>query len=528
MSFNERIEGNHIVNSSSATVNVPAEARWAYHSEAVLQGANDLFHKGMCVKATSQLDGSKEFSFEGTLWELEQATVKNIEIFGMSHLEIAYCFPQVTGLVRGVKVDGLTLNAELRPFLYAVPLSGLTSTGERKSFFARDFGVVAGDLDDLFGPLIANSHIGNNEPVWEPHNPKAWGLVFAHDLIEAEALAITRAQFTVDLISFALRTGISHFDTRYNSEVLSWDIQLGRSMVALHPWVLLREQSEVKGWIRTIPLIEQSEAIDLHVGYDKIMFFTERFLDASEAGDYLDQAGRRTLSSREQRLSSGIQRSLRWLAIASNEEALADRFIATWISLESVLNCIEYPGVFKGKRSSLRPAIEQLITKMELPSDGMDPLEVSEDLIRGRVLQGEWPVRSKLDMFAKSCGVQLRSDDTELVKNLGKLRGQIFHIGSTDCMVSREQLRRLEYLVERLVVAVSEYGYEDLEEDSLHQLRFGKLGEEGGAAPLFLNGREIPYRFTVIRDRDGQQIEEFVIEGKVYSGRNACIGFADD
>ena len=138
--------------------------------------------------------------------------------------------------------------------------------------------MVAGDLDDLFGPLIANSHIGNNEPVWEhAHNPKAWGLVFAHDLIEAEALAITRAQFTADLISFALRTGISHFDTRYNSEVLSWDIQLGRSMVALHPWVLLREQSEVKGWIRTIPLIEQSEAIDLHVGYDKIMFFTERF-----------------------------------------------------------------------------------------------------------------------------------------------------------------------------------------------------------------------------------------------------------
>ena len=128
MSFNERIEGNHIVNSSSATVNVPAEARWDYHSEAVLQGPNDLFHKGMCVKATSQLDGSKEFSFEGTLWELEQATVKNIEIFGMSHLEIAYWFPQLTGLVRGVKVDGLTLNAELRPFLYAVPLSGLTAT----------------------------------------------------------------------------------------------------------------------------------------------------------------------------------------------------------------------------------------------------------------------------------------------------------------------------------------------------------------------------------------------------------------
>ena len=72
--------------------------------------------KGICAKARGQQNGSWEFSFEGALWEFERTSVKNIEIFGMSNLEIAYWFPQLTGLVRGVEVPGLTLDNELIPF----------------------------------------------------------------------------------------------------------------------------------------------------------------------------------------------------------------------------------------------------------------------------------------------------------------------------------------------------------------------------------------------------------------------------
>ena len=72
-----------------------------------------------------------EFSIEGAIRELDRASVKNIEIFGMSNAEIAYWFPQLTGLVRGVKVPGLTVDSELRPFLYAVPLEGLTAKGDQ-------------------------------------------------------------------------------------------------------------------------------------------------------------------------------------------------------------------------------------------------------------------------------------------------------------------------------------------------------------------------------------------------------------
>ena len=139
------------------------------------------------------------FSFEGALWEFERSSVKNIEIFGMSNLEVAYWFPQLTGLVRGVEVPGLSLDEEFRPFLYAVPLQGLSAAGTKKFFFFRDFGVTSGDKDDVFQPLLNDSNIGKTESVWGSDVPKAWGVVFARDLIEAEALALNRARFTADL-----------------------------------------------------------------------------------------------------------------------------------------------------------------------------------------------------------------------------------------------------------------------------------------------------------------------------------------
>ena len=306
---------DHVVKSSSATVTLPEEPRWDYHAETELQAPKDLSHKGICVKAVWEEDGSLSFSFEGTLWEFERSSVRNIEIFGMSNLEIAYWFPQLTGLVRGVEIPGLTLDEKLRPFLYAVPLKGLTATGTKKSFFVRDFGITSGEYDTVFHPLLVDSNIGKTEPVWSSDVPRAWGVVFAHNLLEAEGFATNRPRFTADLISFGLRTGVSHFDTRYESEPLEWDIDAGRSRVTLEPWIMLLDQKNTQGWIRTIPLVDLDVPIDLETGYKRISFFAEHFLDASEAGDYIDQTNERILSGRERRLSAGIQRCLRWLDV---------------------------------------------------------------------------------------------------------------------------------------------------------------------------------------------------------------------
>ena len=522
-SISEQLEENQVVTKASAIVHPPKDSRWDYHAETELNGPQGLIHRGICVKAEFHPDGGIEFSFSGLSWEFEHVDVRKISIFGMSDLETAYWIPLLTGLVSGVEIPGLILNKELRPFLYAVPLKGLSAKGEVESISFRDFGVTSGSDDQIFGPLLAKLEKMASEPDLQVDIPKAWGVVLARDFLEADRLALERARFTADLINFALSAGVSHFDTRFDSDTFEWNAGIGRSVVALGPWIVLREVETTKGWVRSVPLLERRFETDVEESHNRIAFFAQKFLDASKLGDIEDQSGRRALSERETKLSIGIQRSLRWLGIASSEDSVGDQFIATWISLEAILNSIDYPGVFEGDRLDARRIVRQSIRGMDLPEPGKDSqLSIDREFISNRVLNNQWPLRTKLVLFAKSCGVELRSDDSELVGSLAKMRNSVFHTGNDEPPIPRQELRRLRYLVERLIIAASVYGYEDLEDETLHQLHFGELGPEGGSAPLFLDGRKVPYKL-VIDNHSDQQIFEFVIEGKVYNDRNANL-----
>ncbi len=521
----ERLEGNQVVKSGSIDVYLPKDVTWDYHSTAHFQGPKNLQHKGVCVKATRQEEGTMRFTFEGTLTEFTRSTVKNIEFLGMSPLETAYWFPLLTGLVRGVEVPGLRLDNELRPFLYAVPLKGLTVTGSKKVLMFRDSGIVSGDHDDLLQPLLNNSKIGKTESVWCSDVPKAWGVVIAEDLIEAEQLALDRAQFTADLVSFALRSGISHFQTRFESLPLEWNIETGRTSVMLEPWIVFLDQKHNKGWIRTVPLVDLESTVDLESGYERIMFFAERILGASKAGDLADQAQKRVLSDRERKLSNGVQRALRWLSIAWNEGSMDDQFIATWISLESILNSADLPKVFEGGRKPVRTDLRKAISDISFPQNVNPNLDITLEMIQGRLFQNQWSLRTKLSLFADVFGTKLKSGDTNLIVSLSKIRNKLFHDGRREGLVTRDELRQLQYLVERLIATASVGGYADLEEQCRYKLQFGEIGPEGGAAPLTLNGRDVPYTFWLMDDERGNQIEEFVIEGKIYSPHNSDLSF---
>ena len=525
--INERLDGNHVVKSASAIVHPAEDSRWDYHAETVLEGPQNLTHRGVCVKSECHPEGGMEFSFEGLAWELERSVISTIGMFGMTDLEKAYWIPLLTGLVSGVEIPDLALNKELRPFLYAIPLNGLSAKRDLKSFFVEDFGVTSGDDDNVFAPIFARFDFAASEPALQANVPKAWGVVLARDFLAAEGLALRRARFTADLINFALNTGISHFDTRYDDELFEWDAEIGRSVISLHPWIILLEPGEEhppKGWIRPTPLIEHPIETDLEDGYKRISFFAEKFRDASHLGDIQEQSGRRALSDRETKLSAGIQRALRWLGIASNEDNVNDQFIATWISLESILNSIDYPDVFAGDRRATRNSIRKTINEMDLPNSGIEPLTVSKELIKNRVFNNDWPLRTQLVVFAKFSGIELRQGDSEIVRDLAKIRNDVFHAGNSESSISKQQLRQLRYLVERLVVAASVYGYEDFESDTRQEIQFREIGPEGGAAPVFLDGREVPYR--LVGDNNAERpIFELTIEGKIYSDRNANISF---
>ena len=524
--ISERLDGNRVVKTSSAVLNPPCEATWDYNSESVLNGPKALEHKGICVNAIQNTDHEIEMSFEGLMWELDHATIRGARMFGMSPLEIAYWLTSLTGVAERVEFPDLRLDEELRLFFYAVPLKGLTINGKTKSFTAADFGVTSAANDDLFQPLIEKLEI-TKEVIWKDDVPRAWGVVFARSLLEADGLAIKRAQFTCDLISFALRTGVSHFETRYKKEILDWDLKNGRSAVSVHPWVLVREADPVKGWIRPVPFTDQRFDIDLDDGIDRVEMFAENFRAASRLGDFIEQTNQALLTERESNIAGGVQRSMRWLGIASRENNITDRFIGTWIALEAILNCIELPGVFDGERASFKSRIRAGIRGMDIPKKPKRMLSISKEMVSNRVFNNDWPLRDRLEMFARAFNVKLKAGESELVRDLSRVRNEIFHEGKQDVTIDKNQLRRLSYLIERLLIAASENGYEDVADDCNHKLQFGKIGPSGGAAPLFLNGREVPYRFLGTQDEEGASTMEFVIEGKIFNAGNSTLEFIE-
>ena len=257
-------------------------------------------------------------------------------------------------------VSGLKPDDTLRPFMFAVPLKNLRSSGNGL-FLMTDTGIASHEYENVFEPVLAQFEEVSREPAWYDENPKLFGVVYAENLLQAEYAARDRAELMTGIINLALRTGMSHFETRYGSEPIAFDAETSLVPVSLHPWIIIRESSQVKGWIRKIPSAELESSVSLDDSLERIKFFLSEFERASESGDIHDQLGRRQLSTRERKIIQGTNRSLRWLKIASDEEDLRDRFTSTWIALEAILNAITYPGVFEGERAALKEEVRKRI-----------------------------------------------------------------------------------------------------------------------------------------------------------------------
>ena len=324
----------------------------------------------------------------------------------------------------------------------------------------------------------------------------------------------------VGIINLALRTGMSHFETRYGGEPIAFGAETSLTPVSLHPWIIIRELSQVKGWIRKLPTAKLEAETSLDDSLDRIRFFLSEFSGASESGDIHDQLDRRQLSARERRLLLGATRALRWLNTASSEEDIRDRFIATWIALETILNAITYPGVFEGDRAPLKDEIKREVRRIDIPDTTQEALAITTEMLENRILQNNWSLPRKLPIFAESLGIKLEQKDKKLIGKLSRARNKILHEGDGSPNLSQEQVNELRYLVERLIVGVSIGGYEDVE-DGIHAFHIGMIGPEGGGAPISIDGKDdVPYEFRATRNDQGQLVGEWIAEGKIYSDRN--------
>lgn len=505
--------------SASITLNPPFEGRWDYHGGVRIYEGEDLILTGICSEAKHGERGGLDLTLRGPLWQMERTVLRKFGTFGMTNKENFYWLAKLTDPTIGPVVKGLDLDDTLRPFLFAVPLKNLKSSGNG-ILLTMDTGIASHEYENIFNPILAQFEQIEGEPAWNEENPKLFGTVFAKSLIDADYAARDRAKLTVGIINLALRTGISHFETRYGAEPIDFKAETSLTPVSLHPWIIIRETRQVKGWLREIPTVKVESEISLDDSLDRIRMFLAEFDRASMSGDIYDQLGRRELSSRERRLQLGTNRSLQWLNIASSEEDMRDRFTATWIALEAILNSISYPGVFDGDRATLKDEIRKAIRKINLPNANHESLKITSGMLENRILQNNWSLARKLPIFAQSLGIKLMSDDKALLGKLSRTRNTILHDGDESPNLSEEHINQLQYLVERLIVGSSIGGYEDLE-DSIHDFHIGIIGPEGGGAPIAIDGKEdVPYEFRLSRDVQGQLTAEWIAEGKIYSDKN--------
>ena len=501
--------------SASVILNLPAKSRWDYHAEVKLYEEKGVILTGICTEAKQDEEGNLRLALAGPFWKLERTRTGSFETFGMRQRESLYWMMRLASPDRAPVFTGLDLDTSTRPFVYAIPLRGL-SEFDKGLLLAGDTGITSKENDSVFNKILEGAESVREVEAWQQDCPRVFGVVIAEDFIQAERFALERANSMVGIVNFALTTGISHFETRYNSEPLQFHAENSFSPVALYPWIAICEAAEPKGWIRhTSPAkLEANKVPDSSL--ERIQFFLSKFFSAGQPGDIHDQTGRRRFPDREQKLLTRTKRALHWLNLASEEGDIRDKFAATWTSLESVLNSIKYPGVFDGERAAVKRAIRKRIGEIALPNETNSLLSITTDMLLNRALQDQWPLTRKLSIFGDSFGITLEKGDIELVGKLSRARNDVFHEGEYAPDVSYEQVVQLKHLVERLVAGTSIGGYLDLEGQP-HRFQFGDIGPEGGGAPLSIDGKDVDWELHMFRDFKEQLVAEWIVEGKIYT-----------
>ena len=346
----------------------------------------------------------------------------------------------------------------------------------------------------------------------------------ANTPVEAEARALQRARFAADVITFALQSGASHFDTSQSSTPLDWEAIESIGPVSTKPWVVLFEEKTRKGWVRPIPLTYTERPARLKATRQRLQIFLDCFRQVAKSGDIADQLEARAQSARENKIARAVQTAVHWLAVAARMPDDEYRLIPVWTALEAVLNATKYPPIFGGKHEDIKKTILKTID--EIDDSGADAADTRElkGMLKGRLGDNNRPIPRRLELFSKEFGITLREGDSDTVKSLAHIRNQMIHKGESPAEDLRCQIAQLKYLVERLVMAASVCGVHASKGASPHKIRIASV-EPGttGAAKIYIDGKEVSYTLTFRRKSDGTDAMTIVSDGLIYDESNTVI-----
>ena len=464
-----------------------ADQRWSFHHTLEIYRRNQCVDRGLCTRAIWNQNERLDVRWNDFSWEMNIIHVRRLVMLNMAGSEHAYWLVRLVHPGENPNVLGYAPDTTLRVFRYAVPLTGIANSDTGRLIGHSDFGLTSSDSRDPVNELIGRLTEKADEESWSVRVPKVFGTVVAGTPLEAETHALGRARFAADLITFALQTGASHFDTLHDSERLDWDAVLSKSTVSIRPWLLLFEEKTLKGWVRPIPLTFTDANPELGAARGRVQTFFDRFQRIAKEGDTTDrlQSGLRT--DRERRIAKAVQTAVHWLSEAARRSDEEYQLLPVWTALEAVLGAIKYPPVFGSGRGNVKRVLLAAIARIEEEEEGeSDVPRLSKELLRNRLLDNTWPVRTRLESFAKEFGIRLHKGDTKagetsVPEREGRRCTRVIMRQTT--LVVR--VAQLKYLVERLIMGASVCGivrhtWEDEAGamNPLHEnLKIGTLGE---------------------------------------------------
>ena len=114
---------------------------------------------------------------------MKRIFINSLETFGMLNLENLHWLTKLTDPDIETSISGLEINTTARPFMYAIPLRGLSHI-QKLLFLNSDTFISSGNNDDTFKPILEGAESVKGVDAWNEENPRIFGIVLAEDFIK--------------------------------------------------------------------------------------------------------------------------------------------------------------------------------------------------------------------------------------------------------------------------------------------------------------------------------------------------------
>ena len=139
---------------AESTLQSDLAKRWSYHYTLEIYRAGRCLDRGRCVDATWLDSNRLRIQWRDFSWDFDHLMLRRCVTLNIKGAEQAYWLVRLMHSGKNPNVLGYRPDSTMRPFRYAVPLSGLSNEDTGRLIGHTDFGITSSDHNDPTNKLI--------------------------------------------------------------------------------------------------------------------------------------------------------------------------------------------------------------------------------------------------------------------------------------------------------------------------------------------------------------------------------------